>query len=74
MAKDYQFQLSQPESQTYLWKKTQAHFQIMLERERKKNDSSVSIEETERTRGKISILKELIKLNEVYVEPVAETD
>jgi hypothetical protein len=74
MAKDYTFQLSRPEQMHYIWKKTQAHFQILLERERKRNDSSVSMEDTERIRGKIAILKELIALDEVYVEPVAEEE
>lgn len=64
MDKDYKFELSSQERQSHLWAKIQKHFVHILERERRINDKRASMEDTNFTRGKISLVNELIRLNE----------
>lgn len=65
MNKDYKFELTAQDKQSHLWSKIQKHFAHILERERKINDKRASQDDTNFTRGKISLVNELIRLNEV---------
>lgn len=63
MSKDYAFTLNRHEQQSHLWKKIQAHFDYVLERERRKNDNKMDEDQTAAIRGKIALAKELKALD-----------
>jgi hypothetical protein len=73
MAKPYSFKLNRAEKASSAWKKTQEHFEYLLQRERKKNDNRQEADDTAAIRGKIGLLKELIKLNDA-VAPSEQDD
>lgn len=49
--------LSEMERQSALWKKLKAHMQARVERHRASNDTSKSVEKTEKLRGRIAEAK-----------------
>jgi hypothetical protein len=73
MTKEYQFNLTRADKASALWIKIQAHFAHQLAKERIKNDARASAEDTAYTRGKIAMLKELTKLDEV-ARPESDDD
>lgn len=73
--KNFDFKLTRHEVSGSTWLKTQQLFASMLQREREKNDSNTLTEErTAAIRGKISLLKELILLDEEMRESFKKKD
>lgn len=68
MKPEYSLKLSKSDRANATWKKLQTHFEYLLNRERKRNDGKMSQDDTCHCRGKISILKELIAMQDVSVE------
>lgn len=58
------FELSRNEKDSALWKKLSSHISKRLQEMRSQNDVSISIEETERLRGRIAFAKELLDLSQ----------
>lgn len=58
------FALTNEDKQSALWKKLMAHFGDRLDASRVMNDGMQDEATTARTRGRISMLKELLALND----------
>ncbi|MEN6400862.1 MAG: hypothetical protein ABFD94_02860 [Armatimonadia bacterium] len=66
--------LQQHETRSALWLKLQAHMSEQLDVLRRKNDGLLSHEDTQRLRGRIAQLKEILALSETEPVQVGATD
>lgn len=62
------------ETRSALWLRLEAHLRAQLAALRAKNDGDFSHEETQRLRGRIAQLKEILALSETEPVQVGETD
>jgi len=60
--------LQEHETRSALWLRLQAHLGAQLDAARRKNDGDLSMEDTQRLRGRIAQLKEILALSQT--EPV----
>lgn len=58
------FELTQAELNSSVWKKIEGHLEKRLESHRRRNDASLDERKTEKLRGKISEVKQLLGLND----------